>query len=100
MKGAVWYNNYESGCNKLTDIINEYVRWYGEEIIENICKSKNEYYVEFKNGDFWKIIRATDSARGHKVNISYIDHNISKVIQQCIIKPCTIASPFRAFNYY
>ena len=35
-----------------------------------------EYWIEFSNGDIWRAVSARESARGNKVNVSYIDRKI------------------------
>jgi hypothetical protein len=100
MKGIVWYTVFEHGCDKLTEIINKYVEWYGEEIIDMVIRTKYEYKINFTNGDTWRVALATESSRGIRANISYIENNINEDIIQQIIKPCTTASPFTAYNYY
>lgn len=41
-----------------------------------------------------------ENVRGKKCNISYIQNSISNLSIETIIKPCTIANPFQAFNYF
>lgn len=100
MKGVVWCKTFKCGCDKLTEIINKYVEWYGVEIINTIRRTKNEYRIDFTNGDTWRVARATESSRGIRANIAYIENNINENIIQQIIKPCTTALPFTAYNYY
>lgn len=56
--------------------------------------------IYFKNGDIWTMANAKDSARGHCCNVSYIQRSIPIDIVEQIIKPCTKAFPYRAYNYY
>lgn len=100
MKGIIWGNTFESACNKLTDIITDYVRVYGEDIIDDVVRTKYNHYVTFTNGDVWRAVRAVESSRGIKCNISYIDINIPQDIVHTIIKPSTKAFPYAGYNFY
>lgn len=97
MKGLVWGLHFEDGCRKLEWIIQNYVS-IGYE--PQIRRSKSEFSVSFDNGDYWKICRIQDCARGNKVNISYIDHRIPQEIVNTIIRPCTIALPYQGLYYF
>ena len=100
MKGIVWGNTFEYACNKLTEIINNYVRYYGENIIEDVQYNKYKYEIHFTNGDCWMVKKAIESNRGVKCNISYIDSDIPVEIRHNIIRPSTTAAPFTAYNFY
>ena len=52
------------------------------------------------NGDYWKAVKASDSARGYRCNISYIDVNIPHQVINTIIIPKTIAYPYRGYIYF
>jgi hypothetical protein len=60
----------------------------------------NGYELTYDNGDYWKMVKATESARGNKCNISYIDNEIPFDIIHDIVKPCTKAGPYQAFKYF
>ena len=45
-------------------------------------------------------MRAGENARGHRCNVSYIERSIPEDVVQYIIKPCTTAFPYNAYNYY
>lgn len=98
MKGVVWGSTFQIATKQLDEIVNSY----------NLCriptkkimKSKNNYLVVFENGDIWRACGARENMRGIRANVSYIDHMISPIIVDEIIKPCTIAYPFQATHYY
>lgn len=100
MRGIVWGKTFEYARNKLTEIINDYVRYYGEDIIEDVQCNKYKYEVHFTNGDCWMVKKASESNCGVRCNISYIDNNISVEIRDNIIRPSTSAGPFTAYNFY
>lgn len=98
MTGIVWGSTFESASIKLTDVINDYVK-YGYEI-EKVCKNKYSYYVIFTNGDNWSAIKANECCRGRRCNISYIERNIDYDIYRTIINPITTVGPFTAIRLY
>ena len=98
MKGVVWGATSQTANDKLDQIIKDY-RLYRIKP-KTIRKSKNGYSVEFENGDIWRAIKACESTRGIRTNVSYIDRMISPMFVDEIIKPCTTACPFQAFHYY
>ena len=98
MKGIVWYKNRSCGEEKINEIINRY-DLMGIGIIKKI-NSKNNSLIIFGNGDTWRLMAVADNVIGQKCNISLIEQSIEKDFIDTIIKPCTIASPFTAYNYY
>lgn len=95
MKGIVWYyTKKEVGLAKLENIIEEYRRMR----INIIHRTMD--YVEFDNQDIWQICSVQDRSRGHACNISLIERGTPEDLINIIIKPCTKAFPYRAFNYY
>ena len=98
MRGAVWGATMQRARVKLQQIIEEY-ELIGIKLTKQV-NSLSSAWAEFENGDIWKAVSASDSARGNKINVSYIDRAISEDIVNKIIKPCTIAHPFQAIHYY
>ena len=80
MKGIVWGKDLDTAKNKLTNIINNYVLMYSEEIIDEIYCTKNKYFVRFSNGDEWQAVKVHDASRGFRCNVSYIDSKIIDVL--------------------
>lgn len=99
MKGIVWGLTQDAAWSKLQEIEENYKRYHTAKAVRRI-KSFSYYEIQFDNGDVWQATRAGDFARGRKCNISYIDARIGKEIVDCIIKPCTIAGPYHAINYF
>lgn len=100
MKGIVWGATYQEATDKLTEIITDYVKTYGEEIIDKVSCNKNHYYVFFTNGDNWKAVRAHESQRGNRCNISYVSKNITDDFLIDVIAHSTTSLPFHAIMKY
>ena len=98
MRGIVWGNSFATAASQLEKIEADY-NFIG---IQTTIKRQhsNRLEIEFSNGDYWCAVRAVDSARGRKCNVSYIDHNIPEEMVNCLVLPCTRALPFTAHRYY
>lgn len=99
MKGIIWCTEIELGKKQLKDIIYNYVD-YGKIELNRIQQSRNKTFAEFKNGDIWEVALASESARGKRCNISYIQEGIPQILIDTVIRPSTIARPFNGFYYY
>ena len=102
MKGIIWYINNEIGLQELENIKNNYQK-RGINFIQYTSQKRGtnkDEYIIFENGDQWRTCFATDSMRGAACNISLIESNIPQNTIDTIIKPCTKALPYRAFNFY
>lgn len=99
MKGIVWGLDTESAIKKLEQIETQYKLYRTAELVRK-SKTKYRYELVYDNGDRWVTSNASESARGHKCNISYIDVRIDPEVIDVIIKPCTIAGPYQAFHYF
>lgn len=98
MRGIVWGSTFESACEELDEIIDDYVRFRCG--IDKIVKNKNSYYVYFQNGDIWRAVKASDVMLGVRCNVAYVERNISYDIFCTIIGPCTVCPPFSAIQLY
>lgn len=98
MKGMVWYYTYEDGLKQLQRIKTDYERMQIEVVRERF--SRFGTFIDFENGDTWKMASGIESSRGNRINVSYIDRRIDKDMVQCLIQHCTTAQPFQAFRYY
>jgi hypothetical protein len=96
MKGVVWGSTYYIASKKLDKVVEDY-KTYRIKLLR-IVKSKSNYWVEFENGDIWRACSARESARGLKANVAYIDHMISPIFIDEVIKPCLTAYPFQALG--
>ena len=98
MRGIVYGKTIERAEIQLEKIIEDYKRMSIEP--ETIHKIRNNFSVEFLNGDYWIAVGASDSARGRACNIAYIDRDIDIEIVECIIKPTIKSLPYQAYRYY
>lgn len=99
MKGVVWGYTLYAARNKLEEIEQEYEIYHKATPMRKIVNS-HETLIEYDNGDCWRALRATESARGIRCNISYIDTRIDIDIVNTIIKPVTSCPPYHAFQYF
>lgn len=95
MKGIVWGLTSGEAQKKLEKIEEQYQKYQTAQLLK---KRRDE--LIFSNGDHWIACRASESARGRKCNISYIDARIDKDIIDFIIRPCTTLGPYIGFHYY
>jgi hypothetical protein len=56
-------------------------------------------FVEFKNGDIYNVMKASDAKRGVALNVSIIECGRPTELIHDIIKPCTKFQP-RTITYY
>ena len=98
MKGLVWGFTFEDGCKKLNEIKENYLRYHYT--VTQEIKTKTTYSVTFDNGDCWRAVRASESSRGNKANLSYVDIRIQDQNILNMIHHCTIAGPWNAIKFY
>lgn len=99
MKGIVWYETFQQGCDQLNSIIEEYK--YMNIKIAKAIKHRNYYEVQFENEDNWLLAPITENSRGRACNIAYIPYSLRNTeIENILIFPCIKKRPYRAFNYY
>lgn len=103
MTGIIWYDNKtEYGRKKAFERFEQLIEDYSKRNIM-ITKTKKSYFfafVQFENGDYWRVFSTNENNRGAACNVSLIESDIPKEIIDTIIKPCTKALPYRAFNFY
>lgn len=99
MKGVVWGLTFDAAVTKLRQIEKNYKRSHTAHLVRKI-QNKSEHRLEYDNGDVWRAVSAREARLGLRYNISYIDARINKDIIDCIIKPCSIAYPYHAINYF
>jgi hypothetical protein len=70
MQGIVWYKDDKNmAINFMYELIDNYKKIYIP--INTLRNSKNNFYVNFTNGDEWRILKITENNRGYKCNLSY-----------------------------
>lgn len=99
MKGIVWGLTMDAAIKKLEEIEDNYDKYNTAKVLTK-RKSFSTYELVYTNGDYWIACQASESARGRKCNISYIDDRIDVDFIQDIIKPCTCLGPYQAYRYY
>lgn len=60
--------------------------------------SRQSSWVEFDNGDFWRVMSATESSRGVRSNYAWIDARISDEFVRTVILR-TLTYPFEPRQY-
>ena len=98
MRGIIWYSQKDIGLKQFKKICDGYKRLNIDCL--RIRETSMQIFAEFRNGDVWKAIPATDSSRGHSCNVAYIDKNIPQFTIDMRIMPCIKALPYKAYNYY
>ena len=98
MRAAIWANSRRVGDNQLLKIEKQYNLFHIE--TKRKIMSSSGSWIEFENGDVWKVCTHTSSSRGYKYNIAYIERNIPEEVVNQIIKPQIMACPYQAFNYF
>lgn len=100
MTGIVWYYIYEDGLYQFEKVVQQYKK-QGVEIVSHRKSSAHQaQQIKFSNGDCWKLLRAAESGRGHRSNVSYIDHRVDSETYNNIIRPQTILPPYQGFKIY
>ncbi len=98
MRGLVWGFTFSDGRNKLEEIEQNY-NYIGIKTIRKI-NSKNNCLVEFDNGDMWRVARYSESSRGLRANISYVDIRIDPEFVMTVVKHSTYLPPYNAIHYF
>ena len=97
MKGAIWTcDRFGDGVEKLQYIRDRYI-WSGVDVVREV-HSRSSSWVEFDNGDIWRVISASDNSRGIRCDIAWIDSRISREVVQTIILPTLVS--YNGPRYY
>lgn len=103
MTGLIWVasqRHYDDGIKKLKKIISDYEK-INIQLIQPLKISKNLTTAKFNNGDIWQVmIASSNTARGHRCNIVYIDYDIPDKIIEENIKPTIISPPYQGITYF
>lgn len=98
IRGIVWGKSLERALSKFEQIKSGYTYAHIEVIKEQ--KNHQSYYILFSNGDEWYAVKAAESQRGRRCNVSFIDDMIDTEIVNTVIRPITKMSPFSIWQYY
>ena len=85
-KYLVFGQTKEIGVRFLENILDNIQ--YGK--VKQVKKSKNDMFVELKDGSTYQAIGASDGARGYRCNVAFVDKYIDSKIVDEIIKPLII----------
>lgn len=103
MTGIIWYDNKTKyGRKKAFERFEQLIEDYSKRNVM-ITKAKKSYFfafVQFENGDYWRVFSTNENNRGACCNVSLIDSDIDKERINVLIKPCTKGLPFQAIGYY
>lgn len=84
MKGVIWTcDRGRDGIKQLQYIRDRYL-WAGISIIREVYTRDNAW-VEFSNGDYWRVASACESSRGIRSNIALIDARASDEFVRTVI---------------
>ena len=99
MKGIIFYG---SSFVKANEELKKMVDRYNQMRIPVIkCHYKKiGSYAEFENGDVWRVVGASDNARGHRCNVAYVERCVDYNIYRTVIMHCLTAAPFTAINLW
>lgn len=101
MIGIIWYTDKAKGIREFNRILENYELCGIEPANSRAIKAeRNTSTATFKNGDIWRLVRASDSSRGYRCNVAYIPKGIAEEYLNLIIMPATTMHPFTAFHYY
>ena len=100
MRGIVYCSSFERGVQQLEQIIRDYEVMGITYDFRNYRRGITTCSIEFINGDYWKVVTASDRARGNCCNVAYIDRNISIEIIETVIMPTIKGRPYQAYRYY
>ena len=86
MRGVIWsYDRMNDGIQKLQYIRDRYI-WSGVNVVREVYNRSNSW-VEFDNGDKWSVASASESNRGMKANIAWVDSRIDEEFFRVVVLP-------------
>lgn len=99
MTGIIFY---ESDFIKANEELKKIVDKYNFMLIpvEQCHYKKSGSYARFENGDTWQVVKATETARGYRCNIAYIERCINRDIYHYIICHSMIDLPYSAIRLW
>ena len=93
MRINIYCNKIDKGKRYLEEIMKDIPK---EDIVKyrvNACETS----LELTDGTIYRVILATDSARGNKCNFAYVDSCIKQSILNTIILPTIIIEPSSSY---
>lgn len=98
MRGIIWARYLEDGKQQLLQMKKNYEDMNIKPVRE--IMHSGDMAITFDNGDYWRVVRVSESARGYRANVSYVDAGIDSEFMECVIRPTTIARPYNAIHFY
>ena len=98
MKGIVFGLTFERASKELESIKANYAMCKIP-IVKEI-KGNHRHQIVYENGDIWTARSASDSARGHRANVVYIDHAIEDPDMIHMAHHCLCCFPWSAYRYF
>lgn len=98
MKGIVFGSTFARAEDQLLRIRENYAMCRIPIVKET--KRMNLHQIAYENGDFWTARAATDSARGHRANVAYIDNAIEDPDMIHMVFHCLTSMPWTAYRYF
>lgn len=99
MTGIIYCNKLEAGIEQFKKITDDYKK-IGIEIAGKIKTTSSTVDVTLTNGDYWMVVKASESAKGRSCNVAYIDRMIDEKLVDEVIMPTIKAAPYQAYRYY
>lgn len=103
MTGLIWVasqRHYNDGIEKLKKIISNYEK-LNIQLIPPLKISKYLTTAKFNNGDIWQVmIASSNTAKGRRCNIAYIDYDIPDKVIEEVIKPIVTLPPYQGIHYF
>ena len=97
IKGVVWScDRAGDGIRQLKCVRDEYI-WNGINPVREIYSRSNSF-IEFENGDYWRVAPANESSRGIRANYALIDARVSEEVLRFVILR-TLCCPFGPRHY-
>lgn len=97
IKGVVWTcDRAGDGIRQLKCVRDEYI-WNGINPVREKY-SRESSFIEFENGDTWRVASATESSRGIRANYALIDARTSEEFVWNVILR-TLTCPFGPRHY-
>jgi len=87
MTNIIWADSMIKGMKKFDELIG----LIPEENVYRIQKNKGGAVAELIDGTVYRLVHATESNRGYKCDVAFVDKNIRENIMNCIVYPSVLA---------
>ena len=99
IKGVIWSCDVSGdGIEKLQYIRDQYI-WSGINVTREVY-SKSNSFIEFENGDYWRVASGTKSSRGIRSNYALIDVRIPEEFCRLVILRTLIWPGPRHYEFF